>query len=281
MKRESLPPSASARGTRRRSRRLDRRVWGVVILGVVLVLLICGRFMPGEGTDFSRALLPPGDGGLLGTDHFGRSVAVTVWDAAGGSALAALITAVVTTAIGAGIGVVSTLSNGLSKVSTGLLIATLVVPSMLFTFIVVGILGGGRTAIMVTVALTHWPLAAQLIGPKVREEWASGWVRFDRRLGAGRWQILRWHVLPAAGGRVAAAMAVIFPSAVVHEATTAFLGIGVDPAAVSLGPLIAWGQSDMTVGAWWTLVVPTCALMVLLLPPTILARRLGERPRSL
>lgn len=75
--------------------------------------------------------------------------------------------------------------------------------------------------------------------------------------------------------------AVIFPSAVVHEATTAFLGIGVDPAAVSLGPLIAWGQSDMTVGAWWTLVVPTCALMVLLLPTTILARRLGERPRSM
>lgn len=257
------------------------RPTAVIVLGCLLVLLICGRFLPGQDTDFARALTPPGDGGILGTDHFGRSVAVTVWNAAGGSALAALFTAVVTTVIGAGIGVVSTLSSALSKVSTGLLIATLVVPSMLFTFIVVGLLGGGRTAIMVTVALTHWPLAAQLIGPKLREEWNSGWVRFDRRLGAKRAQILRWHVLPAAAGRVSAAMAVIFPSAVVHEATTAFLGIGVDPSAVSLGPLIAWGQSEMNLGAWWTLLVPTVALMILLLPPTVLARRLGERPRSL
>ena len=252
-----------------------------IVLGLVLILLIGGRFLPGQETDFSRALLAPGVGGVLGTDHFGRSVLVTVWNAAGGSALAALITAVATTLIGGAIGVVSSLSAVLSRISTGLLIAALVVPSMLFTFIVVGILGGGRVAIMVTVALTHWPLATQLIGPKLREEWNSGWVRFDRRLGTGRWQLLIWHVLPATGGRVAAAMAVIFPSAVVHEATTSFLGIGVDPSAVSLGPLIAWGQSDMTVGAWWTLLVPTCALMLLLVPPTVLTRRFGERPGSL
>ena len=260
---------------------MSRRVSALIVLGLLLLVLIGGELLPGQGTDFSRALLPPGDGGALGTDHFGRSVLVTVWDAAGGSALAALITAVANTAIGAGIGISGRLSRAAAAVSTGLLIATLVIPSMLFTFIVVGILGGGRTAIMVTVALTHWPLAAQLIGPKLREEWNSGWVRFDRRLGAGRAQILIWHVLPAAGGRVAAALAVIFPSAVVHEATTAFLGIGVDPSAVSLGPLIAWGKADMAVGAWWTLLVPTCALMMLLLPPTILARRFGQRPRSL
>lgn len=257
------------------------RASAVAVLGGVLVLLVVGHFLPAQGTDFSRALLPPGQAAVLGTDHYGRSVLVTVWGAAGGSALAALITAVATTLIGALIGVVSTFSRALAGWSTGLLIATLVVPSMLLTFIVVGILGGGRTAVMVTVAITHWPIAAQLIGPKIREEWHSGWARFDRRLGAGRGQILMWHVLPSAGGRVAAALAVIFPSAVVHEATTAFLGIGVDPAAISLGPLIAWGRSDLAVGAWWTLLVPAFALMLLLLPPTILARRFGERPRSL
>lgn len=252
-----------------------------LIIGLVLVLLISGRFLSTHTTDFANSLLPPGDGGLVGTDHYGRSVFQTVWTAAGGSALAALITASVTTLIGAAIGLVSTLSRALSRISSTLLIATITLPSMLLTFIVVGILGGGREAIMVTVALTHWPIAAQLIGPKISEEWNSGWVRFDRRLGATRRQILTWHLLPAVSGRVAAAMAIIFPSAVVHEATTSFLGIGVDPAAISLGPLIAWGRNDMTVGAWWTLLVPTVALMLLLLPPTIMSRRLGERPRSL
>ncbi|GAA1854738.1 ABC transporter permease [Brevibacterium marinum] len=252
-----------------------------VVLALVLVLLIIGRFVPEPSTDFADSLLPPGDGGVAGTDHYGRSVVLTVWTAAGGSALAALITASATTLIGAAVGLVSTLSRTLSTISTALLIATVTVPSMLLTFIVVGILGGGREAIMVTVALTHWPIAAQLIGPKISEEWNSGWVRFDRRLGATRRQILSWHLLPAVWGRVAAAMAITFPSAVVHEATTSFLGIGVDPGAVSLGPLIAWGRNDMTVGAWWTLLVPTLALMLLLLPSTIMSRRLGERPRSL
>ena len=206
----------------------------IVAIVIVLVLLIIGRFLPTQTTDFANSLLPPGDGGLAGTDHYGRSVFRTTWTAAGGSALAALITASATTLVGAAIGVVSTLSRALSKMSTALLIATVTVPSMLLTFIVVGILGGGREAIMVTVALTHWPIAAQLIGPKLSEEWYSGWVRFDRRLGATRRQILTWHLLPAVWGRVAAAMAITFPSAVVHEATTSFMGIGVDPAAVSL-----------------------------------------------
>ncbi|WP_231445047.1 ABC transporter permease [Brevibacterium zhoupengii] len=253
----------------------------IIAIAAVLVLLIIGRFLPAQATDFANSLLPPGEGGIAGTDHYGRSVVTTTWTAAGGSALAALITASATTLIGAVIGLVSTLSRALSRISTALLIATVTVPSMLLTFIVVGILGGGREAIMVTVALTHWPIAAQLIGPKIKEEWNSGWVRFDRRLGATRRQILVWHLLPAVWGRVAAAMAITFPSAVVHEATTSFLGIGVDPAAISLGPLIAWGRNDMTVGAWWTLLVPTLALMLLLLPPTIMSRRLGERPRSL
>lgn len=253
----------------------------ILAIAAILVLLIIGPFLPVQPTDFAHSLLPPGDGGVAGTDHYGRSVARTTWAAAGGSALAALITASATTLIGAAIGLASTLSRTLSTISTALLIATVTVPSMLLTFIVVGILGGGREAIMVTVALTHWPIAAQLIGPKISEEWKSGWVRFDRRLGATRRQILAWHLVPAAWGRVAAAMAITFPSAVVHEATTSFLGIGVDPAAISLGPLIAWGRNDMTVGAWWTLLVPTLALMLLLLPPTIMSRRLGERPRSL
>ena len=253
----------------------------VLVTAVALVVLIVGRFLPAQTTDFAHSLVPPGAGGVAGTDHYGRSVFLTVWSATGGSALAALITASATTLIGAAIGLVSTLSQALSTMSTTLLIATVTVPSMLLTFIVVGILGGGREAIMVTVALTHWPIAAQLIGPKISEEWTSGWVRFDRRLGAARRQILVWHLLPAVWGRVAAAMAITFPSAVVHEATTSFLGIGVDPAAISLGPLIAWGRNDMTVGAWWTLLAPTLALMLLLLPPTIMPRRLGERPRSL
>lgn len=249
---------------------------GLVIVGIV-VLLAAGACGPAQTTDFADALRPPGPYALAGTDHFGRSLALTVWAAAGGSALAAALTAVATTLIGAAIGLLASFNRRAQRLTMATTLMTITLPSPLVTFIIAGITGGGRWAVAIAVAATHWPIAAQLVGPRVRQEWATGWVRFDRQIGASGSQITRWHLAPAAAGRAATAIAIIFPSAVVHEATTAFLGIGVDPTAVSLGTLIAWGRTDIASGAWWSLVVPAFALMLLVIPPAIAARSTDAR----
>lgn len=243
----------------------------------VIMVLAAGALVPEQPVDFSRALLPPGKAALAGTDHFGRSMALGVWAATGQSALFGLTTALATAAFGGTLGILAAFNKVAERVTLAGLLLTITLPSLLLTFIVAGITGGGRLAIGITVAATHWPIAAQLIGPRIRQEWQAGWTRFDRLLGASSGQLIRWHLIPAATGRAATALAILFLSAIGHEATTSFLAIGVDPSATALGPLIAWGRNDMASGAWWTLVMPSAALMLLLVPPAIAARFLGGR----
>lgn len=262
--------AAEARAVTRRN-----AVWAVLVVAV-LAVLVAGTFVPVGRTDFQRALQPPGGVGLLGTDHFGRSVARTVLAAAGKSAGVAAVTAVVTTAIGAVVGIAGMFSRTSERVTAATMVMTLALPSLLLTFIIAGVTGGGRWTVAAVVAATHWPIAAQLIGPRVRSEWNAGWTVYDRMLGASRGQLVRWHLLPRSSGRFVASLAIIFPSAVVHEATTAFLGIGVDASAVSLGPLISWGRADIASGAWWALVFPVLALTLLVLPAAAGAARVGS-----
>lgn len=239
--------------------------------------LLAGTLLPPQSVDFAQALLPPSAQAWAGTDHFGRDLLLGLWTASGQSALFGLITSLATTLLGGALGLGTVFSRLAERVTMAALLITITLPSLLLTFIVAGITGGGRLAIGLTVATTHWPIAAQLIGPRVRREWHAGWTRFDRRLGATAGQILRWHLLPAALGRAATAFIILFVAAIAHEATTAFLAIGVDPATMALGPLIAWGRADIANGAWWTLVLPSAALMLLLVPPAIAARFLGGR----
>lgn len=243
----------------------------------LLGLLLAGSLLPSQTVDFAQALRPPSPQAWAGTDHFGRDLLLGVWTASGQSALFGLITSLITTLLGATLGISAAFSRLAERLTMTALLITITLPSLLLTFIVAGITGGGRLAIGITVAATHWPIAAQLIGPRVQREWQAGWTRFDRLLGASSGQILRWHLLPAALGRAATAFIILFVAAIAHEATTAFLAIGIDPAALALGPLIAWGRTDIANGAWWTLVIPTVALMLLLVPPAIAARFLGGR----
>lgn len=244
---------------------------------VVLILLYAGTFLNPGSTSFPDALKPPGAGGLLGTDHFGRSVAKSVAAATGASAIAATVTAIITTVIGGAIGSLGVFSRLAGRVSTTVMVFTLSLPSMLMTFIIAGIIGGGRWTVAVVVMLTHWPVATQLIGPRLNAIWNSDYVKYDRMLGARNWQLVRWHLIPQSLSRVAVSLSIIFPSAVVHEATTAFLGIGVDSSEIALGPLIAWGRLDVAAGAWWTIIVPLAALTILVIPAVISASKVGGR----
>src|SRR5690606_20331864 len=111
------------------------------------------------------------------------------------------------------------------------------VPHLLATVVVVALFRGSLAAIVVALALTHWPAVARVVRAEAQTIMASRYVAASRVAGASPLQLARWHVLPAVVGQAGLATVLMVPHAVWHESTLSFLGIGMPPERPSLGTL--------------------------------------------
>jgi peptide/nickel transport system permease protein len=252
-----------------------RRVLAAITLVLVLAYALA---WPGlaprdwTGSDYLRGGLAPGRPHLMGTDALGHDLTVRVAQAlqvslavAAGSALAAVVIGV---AVGAAAAAGGARVDGLLMRLTD---AVAAVPHLLATVVVVAMFRGSVTALVLALALTHWPSVARIVRAETQKVMASGYVAASRVAGASTPRLVRHHVLPAVAGQAGLAVVVMLPHAVWHESTLSFLGIGLPPERASLGTLIALSRTDLLLGRWWALVFPAAALIVVTAAVALLA----------
>ncbi|AVM63524.1 ATP-binding cassette domain-containing protein [Dietzia cinnamea] len=242
-----------------------RRVAGAALLAAIVVFALLWPVLAPDAittSDYLAADLPPSPAHPMGTDALGRDLSVLVARAlrvslavaAGSAALAGLLGVVVGTAAAA----------GGRRADAALMRATdavAAVPHLLATVVVVALFRGSLAAIVLALALTHWPGVARVVRAEAQKVMATGYVAASRAAGASPAQVARWHVVPAVAGQAGLAVVLMVPHAVWHESTLSFLGIGLSPERASLGTLVAMSQSGLLVGRWWPLAFPTAALI--------------------
>ena len=242
-----------------------RRAAGAAMLAAIVVFALLWPVLAPDAmttSDYLAADLPPSPAHPMGTDALGRDLSVLVARAlrvslavaAGSAALAGLLGVVVGTAAAA----------GGRRADAALMRATdavAAVPHLLATVVVVALFRGSLAAIVLALALTHWPGVARVVRAEAQKVMATGYVAASRAAGASPAQVARWHVVPAVAGQAGLAVVLMVPHAVWHESTLSFLGIGLSPERASLGTLVAMSQSGLLVGRWWPLAFPTAALI--------------------
>ncbi len=92
----------------------------------------------------------------------------------------------------------------------------------------------------------------------------ADFVEASRALGATNRRIIVKHMLPNAVGPIIVNATLTVALSIVFESTLSFLGLGVQPPAVSLGLLVDQGQDSATT-EWWLFVFPVAFLIVLIL----------------
>ncbi|OAH43543.1 hypothetical protein AYJ66_04665 [Dietzia cinnamea] len=268
-----------------REGRAARRVAGAAMLAAIVVFALLWPVLAPDAmttSDYLAADLPPSPAHPMGTDALGRDLSVLVARAlqvslavaAGSAALAGLLGVVVGTAAAAG---GRRVDAALMRVTD----AVAAVPHLLATVVVVALFRGSLAAIVLALALTHWPGVARVVRAEAQKVMATGYVAASRAAGASPAQVARWHVVPAVAGQAGLAVVLMVPHAVWHESTLSFLGIGLSPERASLGTLVAMSQSGLLVGRWWPLAFPTAALIavtvaVALLGPGRAGRGVGS-----
>ncbi|MFC4786061.1 ABC transporter permease [Nocardioides sp. MAHUQ-72] len=275
------PPSRLAPALRftRQILRMPTGLVGVVVMvGFILMALLAPLFIHPSDLSVTEAngplLGPPQAGYPLGTDPAGRSVLdLVIWGSRTSIAIGLMATAL-TMVLGAGIGLVAGHYGG--RVGRGLMHVTdwfIALPSLPLAIALAAVLGQGTASITIAIGVTSWTGTARLVRAQTLAVEARPFIERARALGATDAQLMTRQVLPNVMPLILVSSTLTVASAILAEATLTFLGLG-DPTAVSWGSLInnAFMQGAVTAGAWWYLLPPGLAILVIVLGFTLVGR---------
>ncbi len=259
--------------------RMPSGLFGVLVLiAFIGMALLAPVFIHPSDLSVTHAtgplLAPPQKGYPLGTDQAGRSVLdLVIWGSRTSLTIGLLATAL-SMILGAGIGLIAGHSQG--PVGRMLMHVTdwfIALPGLPLAIALAAVLGQGTASITIAIAVTSWTVTARLVRAQTLAVEARPFIERARALGATDTQIITRQVLPNVMPLILVTSTLTVASAILSEATLTFLGLG-DPTSVSWGTMLntAFMQGAVTAGAWWYLIPPGIAILVIVLGFTLVGR---------
>jgi len=204
----------------------------------------------------------------FGTDSIGHDVFAQVLVATQTSLKTAFIVTVVATALGTLIGAVAGYYGRLADAAlmrfTDLV---LTVPLLAVLLVLANILSrsnGNFFWIAIIIAAVLWTYLARLVRGTFLSLREHDYVIAARAIGSRNARIILRHMIPNAFGTIVVNATLTVGNAVLIESALSFLGLGIQPPAVSLGSLINRGQGAATT-EWWLFAFPSIFLVLIIL----------------
>ncbi len=221
---------------------------------------------------------------FLGTDDLGRDLLSRILDGAQISMTVALVVQAVVLFIGLPVGAMAAWYGG--RVDSLLMRFTDVVyafPDLLFIILLsvtfrdtpIGSWLDGVLLVFIAIGIVSWVGMARLVRGQLLSLKETEFVEAARAIGVSDFKIVTRHLLPNAMGPMIVAVTLGIPSAILAEATLAFLGIGARPPRASWGKLIFDGQSYIRAEPH-LVVIPAVIIAVALISFTFLGDGLRD-----
>ena len=249
--------------------RLNGRQRTLLALFFALLFLaavtLCGQLFAEKAqvTDFSRKNLAPCLRYPFGTDWMGRDMFLRTLTglslsirigllAAGVSALAAAL-------LGTGAAV---LGRAADSAVTWVIDLVMGIPHILLLILISYACGKGFRGVVTGVALTHWTSLARVIRGEVLQLREAPYIKAARKLGMGRLRLVWRHMLPHLFPQFLVGLILMFPHAILHEASITFLGFGLSPEQPAIGVILSESMKYLAMGKWWLALFPGLLLVV-------------------
>lgn len=256
------------------------RVVAVLVLaGTLLLAAFPGWFVhyPPLALHPERVLQGPGDGTLLGTDQYGRSLLGLLVHGARNSVLIGLVSVVVGLFIGGAIGLVAGFVGGVvDSILMRLVDVLLCFPGILLALLVSAALGASLRNVVIAVAIGQVPEYARVMRGQVLAIRSRLFVEAASAAGVRPRRIVFRHVLPNAMAPVIVVATLGVGHAIVSGATLSFLGVGPQGGVPDWGRLLASGGSYMA-SAWWIATFPGLVVTVVVVAVNIFGDWLRDR----
>lgn len=240
----------------------------LVALAVLVAAVVAGALSAerASATDFTATNLAPCLEHPFGTDWMGRDMLARTLAGLSTSVVVGAVSAAVSSVIALVLAAASALGGPRVDAVVGWLIDLIMgVPHIVLLILVSYALGRGAAGVCVGVALTHWPSLTRVLRAEIMQLRAQPFMACSRALGVSGVRLALTHALPCVLPQYLVGLVLLFPHAILHEASITFLGFGLSPEQPAIGVILSEAMGYLTSGAWWLAVFPGAALLAVVL----------------
>lgn len=278
------PPTLQQPSRSRRWFRLLRRhpagmVSACILLAVVLVAIFADVLAPYDPARIATGprLGPPGAGNVFGTDELGRDLLSRVIFGARVAMFLSSLAILTGTLIGTTVGLISGWMEGVvDQILQRLIDALMAIPGLVLALALVAMLGPGFDKIIIALSVFTIPTIARTVRGSVLSAKQNVYAEAARSLGSSEVHIMLRHILPNVVAPLIIVMTLQLGTVILGEAALSFLGLGVQPPAVSWGQMLSGPARRMMERAPWLVIFPTLALSLTVLAINFLGDTLRD-----
>jgi peptide/nickel transport system permease protein len=247
----------------------DRTLWGdtwyrlrknklalaaLVYLGIVSLLAVTGPlWVPAvlgdplyvdTETIASLRFLPPSVAHPMGTDDFGRDILGRVIYGARVSLTVGIVATLISLFLGLILGALSGYYGGVvDSIVMRLTDVFLAFPYILFTILLISIMGMGLGSVLVAIGILGWTTIARVFRSSILSIKQNDYVEAARAMGASDVRVMLRHILPNALAPIIVYATMSLGGVILTEAALSFLGVGVQPPTPSWGRMLNESQN--------------------------------------
>jgi dipeptide transport system permease protein len=268
-------------------RRAGARLWlaGGWLTLLVLAAVLAPWIAPHDplAQDLFLGRLPPfwiegsEPGYWLGTDSLGRDVLSRIIYGARVALLVALVAGTLTCLIGATLGLCAGFLRGwVDIVISRLIDIWMAFPPVLFSILLIAVLGPGLISIIIAIVVIDWTRFARVIRAEAMAQGAMDYVASAQVAGRTRIGTMLAEILPNVLPTVVVLLTLEMGIAVIVEAILSFVNLSISTDDPTWGGMISEGRTSIY-QAWWVLVFPLAALFLTVLSFSQLGEGLKDR----
>ena len=234
----------------------------ILIVVVISSLLINSTDIT---TNFQAMNQAPSLEHLFGTDWMGRDMFTRTLKGLGLSVQIGAGASILSSLIAIAMAFIASTNKFLDGVVSWLIDLFLSIPHILLIILISIALGGGAFGVTMGVAVTHWTSLARVLRAEIKQINTSEFVKLSNRFGKSKFWIARKHIFPLVITQIIVGTILIFPHAIMHEASVTFLGFGLSPHEPAIGIILSESMKYLATGNWWLALFPGLALLIIVL----------------
>jgi peptide/nickel transport system permease protein len=248
----------------------NRRTKTIVIVtlavAILAIITIVGLTMNPDcyATNFAEKNLPPSAAHLFGTDWMGRDMFMRTIKGLSTSIYIGLLASAVTSIVALFLGVLAgTIGKWATSAFNWMVDLFMGVPHLILLILISVLTGRGARGVMIGVIVTHWCPLGRIVQAEIMSLKNSQYVQAAQRMGKTNFYIAMKHMLPHVIPQFVVGLVLMFPHAIMHEASITFLGFGLPAEQPAIGVILSESMKYLTTGMWWLALLPGLCLLVI------------------
>jgi peptide/nickel transport system permease protein len=238
---------------------------GLTVLILVVIFLSGVLIDANLPTNFAIKMQPPSFEHPFGTDWMGRDMFIRTIKGLSLSIIIGIGASLISAVISVILAFVASINKYCDEFVSWLIDLFASIPHILLIMMISIALGKGAFGVTLAVAFSHWINLTRVLRAEVMQINTSEYVALSERFGKGKLWIAKEHILPLVLSQIFVGILLVFPHAIMHEASVTFLGFGLSPHEPAIGIILSESMSYLAMGAWWLAFFPGVALLIVVL----------------